>query len=96
MDKPQRRVFEDRYDYNKIEAYIEWKYKIQFRGYQQEERGVYLDFWHVLLRVCQIARGTFVRLPEADSYVDDWACDILNLIYTEFPELRTEPVWVDW
>ena len=96
MDKPQRLIFDPTYDWHHIQQYIEQKYNIKLRGYKKEQDDVYRDFWHFIIDRCDIRRGCFFSLPEDMDATEDWQKEILTMILTEFPELATERIWVDW
>jgi hypothetical protein len=95
--KPERKVFAPAHDWNKVEEYIEKKYKVELRGYKPEVDSQYRDFWHWLLDKTEIHNGTFFYLPEDyEGDADWWQKEIMEMILKEFPELATEKIWVSW
>lgn len=97
FEKPKRRTFAPAYEWNKIEAYIENKYKVSFRDYKKGVSGhdtKHRDFWHWLIDNCYIRNESFFSLPE--DYSGWWQTEIMEMIFTEFPELKTERIWVSW
>lgn len=97
MDKPERKIRSAVYNWNDIQDFIEGKYKVKLRGYKPEHDSEYRDFWHWLVDTCDIMRGCFFHLPEDyKGSAKWWQIEIMDMILTEFPELKTEKIWVDW
>jgi hypothetical protein len=96
--KPVRREFKPAYEWNAIQAFIEKKYNIALRGYKKEEDGVYRDFWHWLVDQCGIqTNGCYIHLPEDyEGTAEEWQKEIMGMLLKEFPELKTERIWVNW
>lgn len=92
---PVRKNFPPAYQWRDIEAWINKKHECDLRQYGPDD-GHRCDFWHFLLERCDIKRGSFFRLPELRGDEEPWQTEILDRIYAEFPDLRTDAIWADW
>ncbi len=93
--KPIARTQAAAYDYNQIAKYIEEKYNIKLRDFENGR-----DFWRFLLDRCDIHRGCYIYISdETGDGAEQWQKDIINIFLKEFGKWRNGTAvrcWVDW